>query len=88
MFFDRLRGKIDRSQAIEVIGWSMTDHFQLTTIIATAIRECGLEAPHEPGAPSEQHPGNTEEANCIAKAVLAAIMDAGYEISPKQAEAS
>jgi hypothetical protein len=87
MFFDRLGGKIDRSQAVEVIGWSMTDHFQLTTIIATAIRECGLEALREPGAPSEQHPG-TEEANCIAKAVLTAIIDAGYEISPKQAGAN
>jgi hypothetical protein len=66
----------------------MTDHFQLTTIIATAIRECRVEALNEQGAPKEQHANNTEEANCIAKAVLAAIADAGFEISPKQAAAS
>ena len=63
----------------------MTDHFQLTAIIAAAIRECRVEAPNQQGAPQEQEPGNTEEANCIAKAVLAAITDAGYEISPKPA---
>lgn len=66
----------------------MADHFQLTTIIATAIRECRLEALHEQGASPGQQPGNAEEANCIAKAVLTAITDAGYEISPKQAAAS
>jgi hypothetical protein len=64
----------------------MPDHFQLTAIIATAIRGCRLEALQ--GAPPEQEPGNAEEANCIAKAVLTAITDAGYEISPKQAEAN
>jgi hypothetical protein len=79
---------LNRLEAIEVIGWSMADRFQLTTIIATAIRECRLETLHGKGAPPEQEPGNTEEANCIAKAVLTAIMDAGYEISPKQAEAN
>ena len=61
----------------------MADYFQLTTIIATAIRECRLEAPHQQGAPPDQ-----EETNCIAKAVLTAITDAGYEISPKQPEAN
>jgi hypothetical protein len=59
----------------------MTDQFQLTAIIATAIRECRLEAPGQQGRPQE--PGNTEEAHCIAKAVLTAIADAGYRISPK-----
>jgi hypothetical protein len=58
----------------------MTDHFQLTTIIATAIRECRVEA-RQSGA---QEPDTTEEAHCVAKAVLAAITDAGFEISPKQ----
>ena len=62
----------------------MADPFQLTSIIATAIRECRLEMVHQQGAPQEPDPGNTEEANCIAKAVLTAISDAGYEISPKQ----
>jgi hypothetical protein len=66
----------------------MTDHFQLTTIIAAAIRECRVEALGQQGAPQEQHPNDVEEANCIAKAVLAAITDAGFEISPKQAAAS
>jgi hypothetical protein len=66
----------------------MTDHFQLTTIIAAAIRECRVEALAQQGAPKEQHPNDVEEANCIAKAVLAAITDAGFEISPKQAAAS
>jgi hypothetical protein len=63
----------------------MTDHFQLTSIIATAIRECLLEAPDPDGKPQQQTPDNTEAANCIAKAVLTALTDAGYEISPKQA---
>jgi hypothetical protein len=63
----------------------MTDHFQLTSIIATAIRECRLEALKPDGTPQEQTPDNTEAANCIAKAVLTALTDAGYEISPKQA---
>jgi hypothetical protein len=66
----------------------MTDHFQLTTIIAAAIRECRVEALAQQGAAKEQHPNDVEEANCIAKAVLAAITDAGFEISPKQAAAS
>jgi hypothetical protein len=64
----------------------MADHFQLTTIIATAIRECRLEALHQQGAP--QDPNNMEETHCIAKAVLAAITDAGFEISPKQGNAN
>jgi hypothetical protein len=59
----------------------MVDHFQLTSIVATAISECLLEA-REQGAPP-QEPGNMEEANCIAKAVLTAITDAGFEITPK-----
>jgi hypothetical protein len=57
----------------------MTDHFQLTAIIATAIRECRVEV--QQNAP---HPDTTEEVHCVAKAVLAAITDAGFEISPKQ----
>jgi hypothetical protein len=66
----------------------MTDHFQLTSIIATAIRECRVEALNPDGAPQDQTPDNMEAANCIAKAVLTALTDAGYEISPKQAAAS
>ncbi len=61
----------------------MTDQFQLTTIIATAIKQCGLEMPARKGGP-QQDPGDMEEAHCIAKAVLAAIAEAGFEISPKQ----
>ena len=62
----------------------MTDQFQLTTIIATAIRECRLE-PSGQGSAQQHDPGDLEEAHCIAKAVLAAIAEAGFEISPKQA---
>jgi hypothetical protein len=62
----------------------MADLFQLTSIVATAIRECRLEALPRQDTPQQQDPGNTEEANRIAKAVLTAISDAGYEISPKQ----
>jgi hypothetical protein len=58
----------------------MTDHFQLTAIIATAIREC--RGTVQQNAP--QHSDTTEEAHCVAKAVLTAIADAGFEISPKQ----
>jgi hypothetical protein len=66
----------------------MADHFQLTTIIATAIRECRLEVLDQQGAPQPQDPNNMEETHCIAKAVLAAIQDAGFEISPKQNSAN
>jgi hypothetical protein len=59
----------------------MTDQFQLTAIIATAIRECRLDASGQQSSP--QDPGNTEQAHCIAKAVLTAIAEAGYLISPK-----
>jgi hypothetical protein len=62
----------------------MTDQFQLTAIIATAIRECRPETLIQ-GSAQDQNPGNTEEEHCIAKAVLAALADAGYQISPKQA---
>jgi hypothetical protein len=58
----------------------MTDHFQLTTVIATAIRDCRVKA--REGA--LQEPDTLEEAHRVAKAVLAAITDAGFEISPKQ----
>jgi hypothetical protein len=64
----------------------MADHFQLTTIVAMAIRECRLEALHEQGAAPKQDPDNLEEAHCIAKAVLAAITDAGFEVSPKRGQ--
>jgi hypothetical protein len=61
----------------------MTDQFQLTTIIAAAIKEYRLETSGPQG--SAQQDRGMEEAHCIAKAVLAAIADAGFEISPKQA---
>jgi hypothetical protein len=63
----------------------MTDHFQLTTIIAAAIKECQLEPSGRQASAQRQDRGNMEEAHCIAKAVLAAIAEAGFEISPKQA---
>jgi hypothetical protein len=63
----------------------MTDHFQLTTIIAAAIKECRLETSGRQGSQQQQDPGDMEEAHCMAKAVLAAIAEAGFEISPKQA---
>lgn len=61
----------------------MTDHFQLTTIIAAAIRECQLEPSAQQGS-AQQQDHSMEEAHCIAKAVLAAIAEAGFEILPKQ----
>jgi hypothetical protein len=63
----------------------MTDHFQLTTIIATAIKECRPEPSGRQGSSQQQAPDDMEEAHCIAKAVLAAITEAGFEISLKQA---
>ena len=63
----------------------MTDQFQLTTVIATAIRECRPETSGRQGNASQQDRSSVEEAHCIAKAVLAAIAEAGFEISPKQA---
>jgi hypothetical protein len=58
----------------------MTDHFQLTAIIAAAIRDCRPEKRED----APQHPDTMEEAHCVAKAVLAAIAEAGFEISPKR----
>jgi len=63
----------------------MTDQFQLTTIIATAIEECRLEPSGRQGSAQQHDRRSMEEAHCIAKAVLAAIAEAGFEISPKQA---
>ena len=62
----------------------MTDHFQLTTIIAAAIRECRLEAASQQGDSRPEHSGNTEEDHRMAKAVLTAVVEAGYEICPKK----
>jgi hypothetical protein len=62
----------------------MTDQFQLTTIIATAITECRPD-PSGQRDITQQDRGSMEEAHCIAKAVLTAIAEAGFEISPKQA---
>ena len=58
----------------------MTDHFQLTTIIATAIRQCRADASGQQGS------AKTEEDHRIAKAVLSAVAEAGFEICPKKAE--
>lgn len=63
----------------------MTDHFQLTTIIAHAIRECRIEAAGQRTASGPQDAGNLEEDHRIAKAVLTAVAEAGFEICPKQA---
>jgi hypothetical protein len=63
----------------------MTDQFQLTTIIATAIRECRLEPSGQQGSAQQLDRSSIDEAHCIAKAVLTAIAEAGFEISPKQA---
>jgi hypothetical protein len=63
----------------------MTDHFQLTAIVAAAIKDCRLEMAGGQGSVPQQDHGSVEEAHCIAKAVLTAIDEAGFEISPKQA---
>jgi hypothetical protein len=62
----------------------MTDQFQLTTIIAAAIKECRLETSGRQRSQQEDR-GDMEEAHCAAKAVLAALSEAGFEISPRQA---
>jgi hypothetical protein len=63
----------------------MTDHFQLTAIIATAIKDCRLEMSGGEGGAQQLDHGSMEEAHCIAKAVLTAVAEAGFEISPKPA---
>jgi hypothetical protein len=63
----------------------MTDHFQLTTIIATAIEACRHDLAGGQGSAQQQDRGDMEEAHCLAKAVLTAIAEAGFEILPKQA---
>lgn len=64
----------------------MTDHFQLTTIIATAIRECRLEAASQQASSGPERSGNTEEDHRIAKAILTALAEAGFEVCPKKAD--
>ena len=63
----------------------MTDHFQLTTIIAAAIRECRREAAGQQASSRPEPSGNTEEDHRIAKAILGAVAEAGFEICPKKA---
>jgi len=83
MSFGRHHGK--RScRAIERRRCTVTDHFQLTTIIASAIRECRLEAAGQQGDSPRRVSGNTEEDHRIAKAVLTALIEAGFEICPKK----
>jgi hypothetical protein len=65
----------------------MADQFQLTAIIAAAIRECRLGTLERQGAEAPDL-NNMEETHCIAKAVLAAITDAGFEIAPRQSDAN
>src|SRR4051812_24783133 len=82
MSFGRRRGKRIR-QGIEHRRWTVTDRFQLTTIIASAIRECRNEAAGQQGH-SPRDSGNTEEDHRMAKAVLTAVAEAGFEICPKK----
>jgi hypothetical protein len=64
----------------------MTDRFQLTTIIAGAIRECRAEASGQDGkTPPAHNARDTEEDHRIAKTILTALSDAGFEICPKKA---
>jgi hypothetical protein len=56
----------------------------LTGIIATAIRECRLEAARQQGKSHPEDSGNTEEDHRIAKAVITAVVEAGFEICPKK----
>jgi len=62
----------------------VTDHFQLTGIIAAAIRECRLEAARQQGKSRSGDSGNTEEDHRMAKAVITAVAEAGFEICPKK----
>jgi hypothetical protein len=60
----------------------MADQFQIMSIIAAAIRTC------HPGStePRTGEPISTEDANCIAKAVLTALAEAGLKIAPTHEE--
>jgi len=63
----------------------MTDHFQLTTIIAGAIRQCQVEASGQEGKAPTPNAGDREEDHRIAKTILTALSDAGFEVCPKKA---
>lgn len=58
----------------------MNDLFQLTSIVSGAIRDCSMPNDKESG----RTPPGVEESNCIAKAILTALTDAGFEIVPAQ----
>ena len=56
----------------------MHDQFQMTSIIAAAIRTCHQDSSKQRG----DDPLSMEDANCLAKAVLSALTEAGLEIAP------
>jgi hypothetical protein len=55
----------------------VVDNFQLMTIIAEAISTCALE-----NRSGEPLPITSEQAACVAKVVVAALSQAGLEITP------
>jgi hypothetical protein len=58
----------------------LNDLFQLTSIVSGAVRECVTASAKEAG----RDPPGLEESNCIAKAIMAALSEAGFEIVPVQ----
>lgn len=59
-------------------GGHVIDEFQLTTIIAKAIRDCPVG-----GDGGEQAPMASEQATCVAKAVIGALAEAGLTVGPR-----
>jgi hypothetical protein len=62
----------------------VTDQFAIISIIAAAIRDSRIDNPHtDAGTVRDKIFGGIEEAIPIAKAVTAALDEAGYDIVPK-----
>jgi hypothetical protein len=55
---------------------TMSDAYQITAIVADAIRACHRDMPVDGAEPTAEHTA------CIAKAVITALNDAGLSIVP------
>ena len=54
----------------------MSDHYQVMTIVAGAIRSCRSETTGSKGCSDI----STEELNCMAKAIISALAESGLRI--------
>ncbi len=66
----------------------LNDQFAIISIIATAIRDSGINNPADAGTVGDGTFEGNEETIPFAKAVVAALEGAGYEIVPKEKDSA